>query len=284
MGKKYYRDDDFQDLDASEELYFENEFYENEPSREDGQPSSRLKLYTAIIVAITIVIGVISYGFKTEEVVVRGNKNYTEEEIKELIGFPTEGGNTLLSYIRYCFYRAKNIPFIEDIDVSMEGSNRICIEVEEIRILACIKEGKTYYYFDEDGIVKEVLSEKRERLPVIEGVDADHLEEGEAIAVDNRTVFKGMMELSELLLDYDVKAQKIAVDSEGTFTVYVDDAIRVGFGAPVYLEEKAAEMAIILQELNTMRKTEDIRGILHLENYDSTKNSIVFTKENEING
>ena len=30
----------------------------------------------------------------------------------------------------------------------------------------------------------------------------------------------------------------------------------------------------------TMKKTEDIRGILHLENYDSTKNSIVFTKEN----
>ena len=56
--------------------------------------------------------------------------------------------------------------------------------------------------------------------------------------------------------------------------------IRVGFGTPVLLEEKAVEMANILPELQSMVETEQIKGILHLENYDSTKNSIVFTKEN----
>ena len=98
--------------------------------------------------------------------------------------------------------------------------------------------------------------------------------------MENRTIFKGMMELSQLILDNGLKAQKIEVDSEGKFTAYVDDRIRVGFGSPVLLEEKVAEMANILPELEKMGKTEDIRGILHLENYDSTKNSIVFTKEN----
>ena len=284
MDKKYYQDEAFEDLDSSEDLYFEDGFYENESSNESGESSPKTKVYAAIIAVIIFIAVAIFYGFKTEEVIVRGNKNYTEEEIKSVIGFPEEGGNTLFTYLRYSFYRAKDIPFVEDINVTMEGSKCVCIEVSEIRILACIKEGKSYYYFDEDGVVKEVLNEKKERLPVIEGVEVENLEEGEAISVNNRTIFKGMMELSELLLDHGVKAQKIAVDSEGTFTVYVDDAIRVGFGAPVYLEEKTAEMAIILQELETMRKTEDIRGILHLENYDSTKNSIVFTKENEING
>ena len=284
MDKKYYQDEAFEDLDSSEDLYFEDGFYENESSNERGESSPKTKVYAVIIAVIIFIAVAIFYGFKTEEVVVRGNKNYTEEEIKSVIGFPEEGGNTLFTYLRYSFYRAKDIPFVEDINVTMEGSKRVCIEVSEIRILACIKEGKSYYYFDEDGVVKEVLNEKKERLPVIEGVEVENLEEGEAISVNNRTIFKGMMELSELLLDHGVKAQKIAVDSEGTFTVYVDDAIRVGFGAPVYLEEKTAEMAIILQELEMMRKTEDIRGILHLENYDSTKNSIVFTKENEING
>ena len=150
MGKKYSHEDAFQELDVSEDLYYEDELFEDEMIKNDEQPSSRLKLWTAVIVAVTIVIGVISYGFKTEEIVVRGNKNYTEEEIKELIGFPEEGGNTLLSFLRYQFYRAKNIPFIEDIEVSMESSSKICIEVHETRILACIKEGKSYYYFDED--------------------------------------------------------------------------------------------------------------------------------------
>ena len=280
MRKKQFLEDEFEEF---EELYYEDDLMDVSSSGNSDKPSFRLKIWTIIFVAAAIVVGVISYGFKTEEVIVRGNKNYTSEEIKEILEFPENGGNTLLSCLRYRFFSTKDIPFIEDIKVTMEGSKKVCIEVSEIRILACIKEGKKYYYFDDDGVVQEVLSEKRERLPVIEGVDVENLEQGEAISVNNRTVFKGMMNLSSLLLDHDIMTQKIEVDSEGSFMIYVDDAIRVGIGAPVYLEEKTAEMAMILKELETMKKTEDIRGILHLENYDSTKNSIVFTKENEIN-
>lgn len=280
MRKKQFLEDEFEEF---EELYYEDDLMDESSSGNSDKPSFRLKIWTIIFVAAAIVVGVISYGFKTEEVVVRGNKNYTSEEIKEILEFPENGGNTLLSCLRYRFFSTKDIPFIEDIKVTMEGSKKVCIEVSETRILACIKEGKKYYYFDDDGVVQEVLSEKRERLPVIEGVDVENLEQGEAISVNNRTVFKGMMNLSSLLLDHDIMTQKIEVDSEGSFMIYVDDAIRVGIGAPVYLEEKTAEMAMILKELETMKKTEDIRGILHLENYDSTKNSIVFTKENEIN-
>lgn len=280
MRKKQFLEDEFEEF---EELYYEDDLMDESSSGNSDKPSFRLKIWTIIFVAAAIVVGVISYGFKTEEVIVRGNKNYTSEEIKEILEFPENGVNTLLSCLRYRFFSTKDIPFIEDIKVTMEGSKKVCIEVSEIRILACIKEGKKYYYFDDDGVVQEVLSEKRERLPVIEGVDVENLEQGEAISVNNRTVFKGMMNLSSLLLDHDIMTQKIEVDSEGSFMIYVDDAIRVGIGAPVYLEEKTAEMAMILKELETMKKTEDIRGILHLENYDSTKNSIVFTKENEIN-
>ena len=46
------------------------------------------------------------------------------------------------------------------------------------------------------------------------------------------------------------------------------------------MEGKVAELANILPELLNMQETDQIRGILHLENYDSTKNSIIFTKEN----
>ena len=278
MDKNYYQDEEFQDLE--EELYYEDDMFNDEEVYQEEKTSSSLKILTVIIVVLTIVIGVISYGFRLEEVRVRGNKNYTSDEIKTLIGFPEDGANTLLCYLRYLPYKVKEIPFLESIKVRMESSNTLCIEVDEIHILACIKDGKKYYYFDEEGIVQEVLKERRDTLPVIEGVDAEVLEEGEAVSVSNRTIFKGMMELSQLLLDYDIKAQKIEVDKEGSFTVYINDAIRVGFGAPVYLEEKALEMANILPELEKMRKTEDIRGILHLENYDSTKKSVVFTKEN----
>lgn len=279
MDKNYYQDEEFEELEDVEELYYDEELIENE-TLEEEKKSSGLKLFTIVLVVVTIVIGIISYGFRLEEVRVIGNKNYTSDEVKELIGFPEDSANTLFCYLKYRRYKVEEIPFLESIDVKMESSAILCIEVNETSILACIKDGKKYYYFDDDGIVREVLTERRNTLPIIVGVDTEVLELDQAISVENRTIFKGMMELSQLLFDNGLKVQKIEVDSEGTFMVYVNDAIRVGFGSPVLLEEKAAEMANILPELEKMRKTEDIRGILHLENYDSTKNSIVFTKEN----
>ena len=81
-------------------------------------------------------------------------------------------------------------------------------------------------------------------------------------------------------MDHDIAPEEIEIGEDGYFTVYINEAIRVGFGAPVLLEGKAAELANILPELLNMQETDQIRGILHLENYDSTKNSIIFTKEN----
>ena len=280
VDKNYYQDEEFEEFEEEQGIYFEDDILAEEVSFEEEEKSSGLKKMMVLMVALTIVICVISYGFRTEEVRVIGNKNYTSDEIKELIGFPEDGANTLFCYVRYLRYKVDDIPFLEQIKVKMESSSVICIEVDETNILACIRDGKKYYYFDDNGIVKEVLTEQRDTLPVIEGVDAEVLELDETISIENRTIYKGMMELSQLLWDYDIKAQKIEIDSEGRFTVYVNEKIRIGFGVPVWLEEKMIEAANILPEIEKIGETEDIQGILHLENYDSTKNSIVFTKEN----
>ena len=209
-----------------------------------------------------------------------GNKNYTDDEIKTLIGFPEDAPNTLLCYLKYFRYRVEDTPFIEDIQVKMENRNMICIEVGETEILGCLKSGKTYFYFDDRGVIQESLSERRDRVPLIVGAEVGDMEIGQAISMEDQTICKGIIELCGLLLEHEITAQEIDIDENGAFTVYINDALRVGFGAPVLLEEKVAEMANILPELRNMEESEQIHGILHLENYDSTKNSIIFTKEN----
>lgn len=144
--------------------------------------------------------------------------------------------------------------------------------------LGCLKEGKTYFYFDDNGVVQEALSERRDTVPLITGAEAGDLEIGQNISIENRTVYKGIIELCQLLVDHDIAPEEIEIGEDGYFTVYINEAIRVGFGAPVLLEGKAAELANILPELLNMQETDQIRGILHLENYDSTKNSIIFYK------
>lgn len=284
MDKNYYQDEEFEEFEELEE--FEQEYgddeetFEFEEKRNENGKSGRLKIVATVLVIVAVGLAAVIYGFRLDEVRVIGNKNYTAEEIKTLIGFPENTPNTLFCYLKYGRYKVKDIPFLKDIHVKIENRNILCIEVDETNILACLKEGKKYYYFDDNGVVQEVLSELRATVPLVEGIDAQELELEQQILVEDQTIYKGMLELSQLLLDHSINAQKIEVDEEGYFTVYINDVIRVGLGAPVLLEEKTAEMANILPELANMQETEQIQGILHLENYDSTKNSIVFTKEN----
>lgn len=295
MDKNYYQDEEFEEFGEFEEFEDFEQDLEEDLEEENGEtgweeettdrrtvPKRRrgLKLIAGILIILAVVTGVVVYGFRLEEVRVIGNKNYTDDEIKTLIGFPEEASNTLICYLKYMRYRVEDTPFIEDIRVKMESRNMICIEVGETEILGSLKSGKTYYYFDDRGVIQESLSERRNTVPLVVGADVGDMELDQEISIENQTIYKGVMELCSLIQEYDIAAEEIEIDDNGNFTVYIDEALRVGFGAPVFLEEKAAEMANILPELRGMEESEQIRGILHLENYDSTKNSIIFTKEN----
>ena len=291
MDKNYYQDEEFEEFEGFEEFEdLEQEFEEDENGEADWEEEGdrttvpkrhrALKFIAGILVVLAVVTGVVVFGFRLEKVQVIGNKNYTDDEIKTLIGFPENAPNTLLCYLKYFRYRVEDTPFIEDIQVKMENRNMICIEVGETEILGCLKSGKTYFYFDDRGVIQESLSERRDTVPLIVGAEVGDMEIGQVISMEDQTIYKGIIELCKLLLEHEITAQEVEIDENGNFTVYINDALRVGFGAPVLLEEKAAEMANILPDLYNMEESEQIRGILHLENYDSTKNSIIFTKEN----
>ena len=281
MDKKYYQDEEFDELEDFEQEYEdedEDETSEFEEERDEPKKHGGLMKVALVLVIIAAVAAGIVYGFRLEEVRVIGNKTYTAEEIKTLIGFPEDAGNTLCSFLRYARYKVEDIPFLEDVKIKIENRNMLCIEVDESSILGCIKKGKNYYYFDDNGRIQEVLTELQATVPLIDGVQVEELDQ--KIVMEDQTAYKGMMELTGLLSERNIQVQKIEIDEEGYFTVYINDDIRVGLGMPILLEEKTTEMANILPELESMRESEGIRGILHLENYDSTKNSIIFTKEN----
>ncbi|MDY4834761.1 MAG: hypothetical protein SO181_06400 [Frisingicoccus sp.] len=292
MDKNYYQDEEFTEFEEFEEL---EEFEESEDEDEDEEeawkrshrsedkPAKSHRGRKLAVVIFILLVGAftgIVYGFKLEDVRIIGNKTYSEDEVKALMNFPENMPNTLLCYLKYFRYKAEDVPFLEKIQVKIENRNMICIEVFETNIIGCLRQGKSYCYFDDSGIIQEILSDRKDTVAVIEGISLENMEIGQKISIENETTYKGIIELCQLLIDHNIKAQKIEIDKNGKFTVYIDDNIRVGFGTPVLLEEKAVEMANILPELQSMAETEQIKGILHLENYDSTKNSIVFTKEN----
>ena len=106
MSKDYYQDEEFDSFDDFEvmeqELYEEDESWENDIEEEAGSRKLRrghrgLKIFAGILVVVTLTLAGIIYGFRLEEVRVIGNKNYTAEEIKSLMGFPEDAPNTVFT-------------------------------------------------------------------------------------------------------------------------------------------------------------------------------------------
>lgn len=262
MDKNYYQDEEFEEFETLEDL--EQEFEEYEEDDEDGeavwdeedsrpvQKSHRgLKIIAGILVVLAVTVGVVIYGFRLDEVRVIGNKNYTADEIKTLIGFPEDAPNTLICYLRYFRYRVEDVPFIEDIQVKMENRNMICIEVGETGILGCLKEGKTYFYFDDNGVIQESLSEKRDTVPLITGVEAENMEIGQDVSIENRTAYKGMMELCRLLADYEIVPGRDSNWRRWILYNLYKEGIRVGMAHRFLLEGKKRGLRFTAGALNS---------------------------------
>ena len=75
-----------------------------------------------------------------------------------------------------------------------------------------------------------------------------------------------------VLQEYEVEADMINVLEDHKYSVLKDN-VTILLGRNIYMEEKISELG------NLQDKLSGLSGILHLENYDSSKESIIFTKD-----
>ncbi len=111
---------------------------------------SVLLICTAILVAMTLF-------FRVDEIVVTGQRRYTEEEIREASG--VEAGSNLYMLNKYDIVRAivAKLPYIEDIRVNRKLPDTLLIEVHESgRPFALVQDGSAWLISAGGKIVEQV--------------------------------------------------------------------------------------------------------------------------------
>ena len=111
---------------------------------------SVLLICTAILVAMTLF-------FRVDEIVVTGQRRYTEEEIREASG--VEAGSNLYMLNKYDIVRAivAKLPYIEDIRVNRKLPDTLLIEVRESgRPFALVQDGSAWLISAGGKIVEQV--------------------------------------------------------------------------------------------------------------------------------
>ena len=130
-----------------------------------------------------------------------------------------------------------------------------------------------YCYFNENGIAIVQQNAAIEGIPEVLGITVTGWtsEEKVAVAQESASDFDDVCGIAKTLSGYDMQIAWIAANGDRTFTLIFDN-IQVQLGKNVNMDEKISELADLWDELKGRS------GILHLENYDSGTDSIIFTQ------
>ena len=239
------------------------------------------KIFFTILGIVIVCAGLVyleTLIFKMKQIQVTGNTYTTQQEVEEWIKQNPYSGNTLYDLWYYNKKKQTQLPSIEKVKVSLISPSKIKVSVTEKTLAGRIDYADGYLYFDKDGIASLKSEEPIDGVTVIEGmqIDESKVEMGKQVPVDDKAVFKKLSQLTALLKENELTADKISC-SGSDLTVFFGN-VRVALGSNSY-EDKIPQIPPILQKLS--EQYADQAGELHLENYQTTDASIRFVPDTQ---
>ena len=246
-----------------------------------SERSGRKKRRITIFLILFLVCGLAAAGggyyilteYKVKEVHVDGLVHYTKEEIMDMVMDGYLGDNSLYLTFKYRNKGVDDIPFIEKMDVEILSPDSIRIMVYEKALAGYVEYLGKYMYFDKDGIVTECSEMRTEGIPQVTGLDFSYVVLYEPLPVPDQEVFKKILNVTQLLIKYDLAADKIFFDSDYHVTLYFDH-VKVLLGDSSSIDRKIMKLQSILSNLKGQN------GTLSMENYTEDSRNITFRGEN----
>lgn len=236
------------------------------------------RLRTVLIVILVILVLTIAGYFslqafdshyKITDVTVEGAVHYTDEQIKKIVLSGKHSDNAWVLARKYRNKEIKDIPFVETINVSIEDGNRVRIMVYEKALAGFVEYLGRYIYFDKDGIVVESSNVKTVGVPQVVGVDFDYIVLHEKLPAKDDSLFKRVLNMTQLMTKYKVKADRMYFKDNGEAVLYYQD-ITINLGSEDNLDIKILNLPSLLDNL------EGKSGTLRMENYDENTKKVSF--------
>ena len=175
--------------------------------------------------------------------------------------------------MKYKFFKTEEIPFIDTMEVTLDSPHTLHVKVYEKGILGYlyIDSIGQNAYFDKDGFVVETSSDVIEGVPKVTGISCDSVVLYEQLPIEEESILKELLSLTQMLKKYDILPEQISYDSSRQPTLTYG-GVTVIVGDDDSLSQKIVRLSYILPQLDGMS------GTLHLENWTEQTTDIVFDK------
>lgn len=230
------------------------------------------KIIMSVAVVLLVAFAALAFlllHYRVTNVEVIGNNHYSEQEIKDMVLKGNALDNSLLLSVKYRNKSIRDIPFIESMDVEVIGADSIRIMVYEKSLAGCVTYLGNYMYFDREGIVVESAPEITDGVPEISGLQFGYVQLYEKLPVEDESIFKEILNLTQLLDKYEISADKIYFDPDMKVTLYFGDArVRLGNGSRI--DEKIMQLSVMVPAI------EGKSGVLDMTDFSENTKSLTF--------
>lgn len=235
----------------------------------------RHRLLRRLLISLGIIaatVGILLIAFRVKNITVKGNEQYSEEEIKNIIMADAKYDNSIYFYLKYKFGKTKAIPFVNTLSVKLLSPSAIQIDVYEKGIVGYFKHLESYMYFDKDGIVVESSTQAIEGIPEVKGLNFEQVVLYERLPLEDEEIFTTILNLTQAISKYDVHPDSIKFSKNSEVTLMLGN-VKVLLGKDQMMREKIQKLSLLISNL------EGLSGILHLENFTENTNDILFEKK-----
>ncbi|MCR5108991.1 MAG: cell division protein FtsQ/DivIB [Lachnospiraceae bacterium] len=228
--------------------------------------------FLVLLILICVAVIVIKLEFTITSVSVLGNDHYTKEEIADMVMGSDIEKNSIFLYLKNRFGKSEPVPFVEQMDVEIDSPTSVTITVYEKAVAGYVEYLGRFLYFDKDGIVVESSADKVDDIPFVTGLSFDHMALHEKLPVENESVFKLILNLTQLLTKYGISVDRIYFDKNYNITLYFGN-VGVMIGNSDYIDEKINKLQFLLPKLD------GYSGNLHMENFDGEGDKFSFERK-----
>lgn len=233
-----------------------------------------LLVFLVVILCAVVVLYNVITKYKINEITFEGTDRYTDEQLKEFVFSDLNSSNMLKLKYDLRDYEKVTIPFIETYEITLTNPDKVHVVFYEKKIVAYVLYKENYMYFDKDGIIVETSNSLLADVPMVDGLEFNSIVLYNPLPVKDEKVFNTILDLSQNLVKYDIRVDKIHFENDLSIVLYMDE-VRVNLGDGTKLVEK-------LNELKSMEEgLRGLKGVLHMENFEEGTNSITFKRDKE---
>lgn len=206
-----------------------------------------------LLISIFFILYTKTSFFHISNIEVFGNEQISDDKLILASGVTT-GENIFKINLKSAKENIKLHPYTKNVKVKRKLPNKIAIHIEERKEAAVIVHIGSYIYIDDEGIILNILSEKKDNKCItISNLEIEEAEIGKEIIFNND-------EMNNLILEFIDSCTKLGLaetfnqvsfDEDGEITIYLENGQEVAFGTLDDVKYKLNFLQAILKELES---------------------------------